>query len=132
MTFEEDKLSIALTTLRETEKKCTAECGWVKSFKTKVLGSQMENVARTLECQIILADTQVCVAILTFLQQEFTGYLKGGWVLRKAWKIYQQTYLQVLNLYKSKIGNLNLPGMYSEDDYLEVLPSATKFYFYLK
>lgn len=111
MSFEEDKLTIALTTLRETERKCTSQNGWVKSFKTKVLGSQLEDVARTLECQIILADTQVCVAILTFLQQEFTGYLKGSWVLRKAWKIYQQTYTQVLNLYKAKIGDLNLPGI---------------------
>lgn len=115
MSFEEEKLTVALNTLRETEKKCTSECGWVKTFKTKVLGTQLEDVAETLECQIILADTQVCVAILTFLQQEFTGYLKGSWVLRKAWKIYQQTYSQILNLYRQKIGKLNLPGTICPD-----------------
>lgn len=57
-----------------------------------------------MEEQIILADSQVCVALLTFLQQDLTSYVRGGWVLRKAWKVYQHTYTQILNLYKKTFG----------------------------
>jgi hypothetical protein len=67
-------------------------------------------VAR-LEEQIILADTQVCVALLTFLQHDISGYVRGGWVLRKAWKVYQHLYNQVLQLYRKTFGQeVEVPG----------------------
>lgn len=65
---------------------------------------QDSDLAEKLEEQIILADSQVCVALLTFLQQDLSSYVKGGWVLRKAWKVYQHTYSQILNLYKKTFG----------------------------
>jgi len=30
--------------------------------------------------------------------------MKGAWVLRKAWKIYQKTYAQIRHLYIKKVG----------------------------
>ncbi|KAK9881285.1 hypothetical protein WA026_015407 [Henosepilachna vigintioctopunctata] len=110
MSFEEDKLTKAISTLKEVEKRCDSR-SWFKYFKKKVFGSADEgpSVTDTLETQIILADSQVCLAILVFLQQDISGYLKAGWVLRKAWKVYQSTYTDILNLYNSQIGPLNLP-----------------------
>lgn len=57
-----------------------------------------------LEQQIIVADCQVLVAILNFLQQDWGSYMKGAWVLRKAWKIYQKTYTQIRHLYIKRVG----------------------------
>ncbi|XP_076270609.1 tetratricopeptide repeat protein 39C-like isoform X2 [Rhynchophorus ferrugineus] len=112
MSFEEEKLAKAISVLKEVEKRCTNQNGWLKSISQKVFGGSNDNtqtLTEQLETQIILADSQVCLAILTFLQQDISGYFKGGWVLRKAWKVYQKVYKEILTLYKEKIGELQLP-----------------------
>ncbi|KAJ9581243.1 hypothetical protein L9F63_023569 [Diploptera punctata] len=113
MTFEEEKLQESLQTLRDMEKRCAQDIGWLKAVKNKVFGtdnSSEQAHAEKLEEQIILADSQVCVALLTFLQQDLTSYVKGGWVLRKAWKVYQHTYSQILHLYRKTFGYQEVPG----------------------
>lgn len=112
MSFEDDKLQVAYAVLHETEKKCGTDSGWIKALKTKVTGRQ--NPLETIETQIILADTQICVGILTFLHQEFSSYIKGAWVLRKAWRIYQDCYKKISEIYKKRIGELDLPGKLNE------------------
>ncbi|XP_050299544.1 tetratricopeptide repeat protein 39C-like isoform X2 [Anthonomus grandis grandis] len=112
MSFEDDKLSKAILRLKEVEKRCSIQAGWIKSLSQKVFGTpstDTQSLAEQLETQIILADSQVCIAILTFLQQDLSGYFKGGWVLRKAWKVYQRTYKEILTLYKGRVGELQLP-----------------------
>lgn len=113
MSFDEDKLDKAISTLREVERRCSSDESWFKTMTNKVFGGAANNNSKTyaeqLETQIILADSQVCIAALTFLQQDFAGYLKGGWVLRKAWKIYQKLYREILELYEEHIGELHLP-----------------------
>ncbi|KAJ8957402.1 hypothetical protein NQ318_004882 [Aromia moschata] len=113
MSFEEDKLSTSISVLKEVEKRCATENGWLRHVTNKVFGSAdpkpQRSLAEQLETQIILADSQVCIAILTFLQQDISGYFKGGWVLRKAWKVYQRVYKEILHLYKEHIGELSLP-----------------------
>lgn len=118
MSYEEEKLFKAISTLKEVEKRCATENGWMRHYAQKIFGSGSEpkkekSLADQLETQIILADSQVCIAILTFLQQDISGYFKGGWVLRKAWKVYQKVYKDVLELYREHIGELHLPGRYS-------------------
>lgn len=73
---------------------------------------QSQSLAHRLEEQIILADCQVGSALLTFLiQRDKSAFVRGGWALRKAWKIYQHTYSQILNLYKRTFGtNQTVPG----------------------
>lgn len=39
MTFEDDKLEEALQTLRDIERRCAQDVGWLKSMKNKVFGS---------------------------------------------------------------------------------------------
>ncbi len=57
-----------------------------------------------LEQLIISADCQVLEAILNFLRQDLGSYMKGGWALRKAWKIYHKTYSQIRAIYINKVG----------------------------
>lgn len=57
-----------------------------------------------LERQIVLADTQVFSAVSLFLQQELTGYVRGCWMLRKAWRVYQHAYTQISQLYRRTFG----------------------------
>ncbi|XP_023310382.1 tetratricopeptide repeat protein 39C-like [Anoplophora glabripennis] len=111
MSFEEDKLNLAISTLKDVEKRCVAETGWLRQMIPRVFGRSEppKPLAEQLETQIILADSQVCIGILTFLQQDFSGYFKAGWVLRKAWKVYQKVYKEILALYTEHIGELHLP-----------------------
>lgn len=67
---------------------------------------QEEEPGSQLEQQVILADCQVLLAILTFLQQEIGSYVKGGWVLRKAWKVYEHAYSKVKRMYKQTFGEV--------------------------
>jgi hypothetical protein len=53
---------------------------------------------------VIVADCQVLAAIINFLQQDWGSYMRGGWVLRKAWKIYQKAYVQIRKIYMQKVG----------------------------
>ena len=71
-----------------------------------------EKYIENLERQVVLADSQVCIALLTLLQQELTGYMRGGWMLRKAWRSYQHTYNQILQLHRRTFGN-NPSGFHS-------------------
>lgn len=40
--------------------------------------------------------------------------MKGSWLLRKAWKIYQKTYTQLYEMYVKRFGNKSThqPSMY--------------------
>ncbi|XP_058804893.1 tetratricopeptide repeat protein 39C-like [Phymastichus coffea] len=114
MTFEDDKLQQAVQLLRDMERECAGDIGWLRSMKTRVFGEDTSDseYVRKLERQVVLADSQVCAALLTLLQQEITGYVRGGWMLRKAWRVYQHAYNQILQLYRRTFGN-NPSGFHS-------------------
>ncbi|XP_011347579.1 tetratricopeptide repeat protein 39C isoform X4 [Ooceraea biroi] len=106
MTFEDDKLQQAMLLLKDMERECAGDIGWLKSVKSKVFRAEEtdKDYVNKLERQIVLADSQVCSAILTLLQQELTGYMRGGWMLRKAWRVYQHAYTQISQLYRRTFG----------------------------
>ncbi|XP_015189345.1 PREDICTED: tetratricopeptide repeat protein 39C-like isoform X2 [Polistes dominula] len=107
MSFEDDKLQQAMLLLRDMERECANDIGWLKSMKNRVFkAEESSEYIDKLERQIVLADSQVCSAILTLLQQELTGYVRGGWMLRKAWRVYQHTYVQISQLYRRTFGNV--------------------------
>lgn len=61
----------------------------------------------------MLADCQVCLAFLNGLVNDnASSYVKSGWALRKAWRIYQSTYNDILKIYKQTFGVSTLPGQY--------------------
>lgn len=131
MTFEDEKLTLALNTLKETERRCTSHRSWLQTIKSKVFGAESaETVAQYLESQIILADSLVFLSTLTFLQNDISGYFKGGWLLRKSWKLYQHVYTEISKVYKDVFGPLNLPGKNIDLKYifslkLFIIPRAT-------
>lgn len=106
MTFEEDKIQEATLFLKDMERECAGDIGWLKSVRSKVFRAEEtgKDYVNKLERQIILADTQVFSAVSLFLQQELTGYVRGCWILRKAWRVYQHAYNQIFQLYRRTFG----------------------------
>ncbi|XP_059621908.1 tetratricopeptide repeat protein 39C-like [Phlebotomus argentipes] len=102
ISFEMEKIERAQQVLQSVEQRCGGnQNGWFQSVKSIFFGSSdaPKSLALRLETQIILADTQLCSAILTFLTQDLSGYMKGIWLLKKAWNEYQQTHTELVSLY---------------------------------
>ncbi|XP_042605197.1 tetratricopeptide repeat protein 39C [Cyprinus carpio] len=104
MTFEEEKMQMASDDLRTTEKLCESDnAGVIETIRNKIkksMDSQRSGVEMVdgLQRQIIVADCQVYLAVLCFVKQEISAYIKGGWILRKAWKMYNKCYSDISQL----------------------------------
>ncbi|XP_061588326.1 tetratricopeptide repeat protein 39C-like [Cololabis saira] len=104
MTFEDEKMQMAFEDLKATEKLCESEnTGVIEAIKNKIrrnMDSQRSLVTAVdrLQRQIIIADCQVYLAVLSFIKQELSAYIKGGWILRKAWKMYNKCYSDITQL----------------------------------
>uniref|UniRef100_A0A3P9HS84 Tetratricopeptide repeat domain 39C n=1 Tax=Oryzias latipes TaxID=8090 RepID=A0A3P9HS84_ORYLA len=104
MTFEEEKMQMAFQSLKATEKLCeSANIGVIETIKSKIKGNMDAQRSGTaavdrLQRQVIIADCQVYLAVLSFIKQELSGYIKGGWILRKAWKMYNKCYNDITHL----------------------------------
>ncbi|XP_062850490.1 tetratricopeptide repeat protein 39C-like [Trichomycterus rosablanca] len=107
MTFEEEKMQVASEDLRATEKLCECDsAGVIETIKNKIRksveGQRMEAaMIERLQRLIIVADCQVYLAVLSFVRQELSGYIKAGWILRKAWKMYNKCYNDIIRLQES-------------------------------
>uniref|UniRef100_A0A3B3YBL8 Tetratricopeptide repeat domain 39C n=1 Tax=Poecilia mexicana TaxID=48701 RepID=A0A3B3YBL8_9TELE len=107
MTFEEEKMQMACDDLKTTEKLCESDsAGVLETIRNKIkksMDSQMSGVAVVdrLQRQIIVADCQVYLAVLSFVKQELSAYIKGGWILRKAWKMYNKCHSDISQLQES-------------------------------
>ncbi|XP_068557854.1 tetratricopeptide repeat protein 39C-like isoform X1 [Cebidichthys violaceus] len=108
MTFEEEKMQMAFEDLKATERLCESEnTGVIETIKNKLkrsVDSQRSGVAAVdrLQRQIIIADCQVYLAVLSFIKQELSSYIKGGWILRKAWKMYNKCYSDITHLQEGR------------------------------
>ena len=51
-----------------------------------------------IQRHIITGDCLLYQAILTFTAQDVTGMVKGGWLMRKAWKVYEKQYKDINKL----------------------------------
>ncbi|PNI61473.1 TTC39C isoform 5 [Pan troglodytes] len=90
------------------------------SFLVDVRKSAPSMVDR-LQRQIIIADCQVYLAVLSFVKQELSAYIKGGWILRKAWKIYNKCYLDInalQELYQKKLTEESLTSDAANDNHI--------------
>ncbi|KAF4024916.1 hypothetical protein G4228_016884 [Cervus hanglu yarkandensis] len=90
------------------------------SFLVDVRKSTPSMVDR-LQRQIIIADCQVYLAVLSFVKQELSAYIKGGWILRKAWKIYNKCYLDInalQELYQKKLTEEPLTSDAANDNHI--------------
>uniref|UniRef100_A0A667Z975 Tetratricopeptide repeat domain 39C n=1 Tax=Myripristis murdjan TaxID=586833 RepID=A0A667Z975_9TELE len=99
MTFEEEKMQMAFEDLKATERLCESEStGVIETIKNKIKRSVRVAAVDHLQRQIIIADCQVYLAVLSFIKQELSAYIKGGWILRKAWKMYNKCYSDITQL----------------------------------
>uniref|UniRef100_A0A1A7W981 Tetratricopeptide repeat domain 39C n=2 Tax=Iconisemion striatum TaxID=60296 RepID=A0A1A7W981_9TELE len=105
MTFEEEKMQMAFEDLKATERLCESEnAGVIETIKNKIKRSHTDSqrsgsaAVDRLQRQIIIADCQVYLAVLSFIKQELSAYIKGGWILRKAWKMYNKCYNDITHL----------------------------------
>ncbi|XP_076828858.1 tetratricopeptide repeat protein 39C-like isoform X2 [Brachyhypopomus gauderio] len=104
LTFEEEKMQLAYEDLRATEKMCEGNiAGVLESIRSKMRKSVEssrceEAVVEKLQRLIIVADCQVYLAVLAFIKQEISAYIKAGWILRKAWKMYNKCYSDISQL----------------------------------
>ncbi|XP_066538086.1 tetratricopeptide repeat protein 39C-like isoform X2 [Hoplias malabaricus] len=105
MTFEEEKMQVACEDLRATERLCECDSvGVIETIKNKIRKSQVESqrsevaMMERLQRLIIVADCQVYLAVLSFVRQELSAYIKAGWILRKAWKMYNKCYTDISQL----------------------------------
>ncbi|XP_051467752.1 tetratricopeptide repeat protein 39C isoform X2 [Apus apus] len=127
MTFEEEKMQLACDDLKATEKLCESEeAGVIETIKNKIKKnadgrkSTLSMIDR-LQRQIIVADCQVYLAVLSFVKQELSAYIKGGWILRKAWKIYNKCYTDINTLqeiYQKKTTQESLTSDTANDNHI--------------
>lgn len=96
MSFEEEDLDSAYKLLESTEKFCDPSRGFsfVKSSSSARPPSPATQHER-LYRRSIIADCLLFEAILVFLKQGLTSYVKGGYILRKAWKMYDKLNAEV-------------------------------------
>uniref|UniRef100_A0A3B4CHU8 Tetratricopeptide repeat domain 39C n=1 Tax=Pygocentrus nattereri TaxID=42514 RepID=A0A3B4CHU8_PYGNA len=103
MTFEEEKMQVAYEDLRATERLCECDStGVIETIKNKIRKSVslpgLFICVPRLQRLIIVADCQVYLAVLSFVRQELSAYIKAGWILRKAWKMYNKCYNDISQL----------------------------------
>lgn len=75
------------------------------NFKTQSQLNQEDKLQR----EIIMADSILYQSILTFLNQDIRSYVKGGWLLRNAYNIYDKVYKTVVQL-QQKLSDSKVPG----------------------
>lgn len=132
MTYEDDKLDKAMDDIKETDKLCNSyQDGFMKSLKHKILKKDSSesklSVEERLQRRILSADCQLYMAMLIFSRNEVTGFLKGGWLIRKGYKLYEKAYRDIGKVYEARGQKMEeTPEMLVEDAAaaLEVEPES--------
>ena len=76
--------------------------------------------------QIVTGDSLLYQSILIFINQDITSYIKGGWCLRKAWKLYEKTLKEITQIHeraKKREGNPN-PCTTNHSAHIVVVPEG--------
>ena len=114
MTFEDDAMDAAYKSLESTEKFCDTSRKFSELFSSSS-HSQRFTPHQRLYRKSIVADCLLFEAIIVFIRQSLTSYVKGGYLIRKAWKLYEKIYNETeqLCLHPSPISK---PGVVSPTD----------------
>ena len=92
MTFEEDAMDAAYKSLEGTEKFCDTSKKFSELFTSTSNMQKKFTPHQKLYRKSIIADCLLFEAILVFIRQSLTSYVKGGYLIRKAWKMYEKIY----------------------------------------
>lgn len=88
MNFDDESLEAAYNALEGTEKFCDVETSFFSSAERREIVSQLSPHEKLLR-RAIAADCLLLEAVTVFLRQSLTSYIKGGYIIRKAWKQYE-------------------------------------------
>lgn len=114
MTFEEDAMDAAYKSLERTEKFCDTSKKFSDFFSSNTQAQKLTPHQR-LYRKSIIADCLLFEAILVFIRQSLTSYVKGGYLIRKAWKLYEKIFNETEQLC-SQPSPISRPGMTSPTD----------------
>ena len=98
MTFDEEAMDLAYKCLEGTEKFCDQHNRKFSNLFSSSSNSSNSTPAEKISehekiyRRTIIADCILFEAILVFLKQGLTSYVKGGYLMRKAWKMYEKIY----------------------------------------
>ena len=96
MTFDEEAMDFAYKCLEGTEKFCDQHnrkfSNLFSSNSSNSTVTEKISEHEKLYRRTIIADCILFEAILVFLKQGITSYVKGGYLMRKAWKMYEKIY----------------------------------------
>lgn len=115
MAFDEDAMEAAYKCLEGTERFCDLGNKKLSFFSNSSLKAEQLSAHEKLHRRAIIADCILFEAILVFLKQGLTSYVKGGYLLRKAYKMYQKIYQETEKLCKQP-SPISRPGMTSPVD----------------
>ena len=113
MSFDEDAMDHAYKCLEVTENFC--EYKKFFSFNTSSVKPDQLSSHEKLQRKAIIADCILFEAILVFLKQGLTSYVKGGYLIRKAYKMYEKIFQETEQLC-SLASPISQPGMVSPTD----------------
>ena len=94
MSFDDEAMDMAYKCLESTESFCEISSKKFSLFSNSSLKSEPLTAHEKLYRKAIIADCILFEAILVFLKQGLTSYVKGGYLLRKAYKMYQKIFLE--------------------------------------
>jgi len=93
MTFEDEKMEQAMHSLKSTIKMCQVD-SLFEGLITKRPSTKWTTVQR-IERMIIWADCELFLAFLMFLKQSVVDFVKAGYHMRRAWKMYEKCHREI-------------------------------------
>lgn len=93
MTFEEEKMTQAFNSLKGTIKMCQVD-SLFEGVLSKRPSEKWTPVER-IERMIIWADCELFLAFLMFLKQSVVDFVKAGYHMRRAWKMYEKCHREI-------------------------------------
>lgn len=100
MSFDDEAMDVAYKCLEATESFCEASNKKFSLFSNSSLKPEQLSSHEKLYRRAIIADCILFEAILVFLKQGLTSYVKGGYLLRKAYKMYHKLFQETEQLCK--------------------------------
>ncbi len=102
MSFDDEAMDHAYKSLETTESYCEIGSKKMGIFSSSAEKEQQQMLSEhdRLHCRTIVADCILFEALLVFLKQGLTSYVKGGYLLRKAYKMYEKIYEETEQLCK--------------------------------
>ena len=114
MSFDDEAMDFAYKCLETTESYCEVGGKKITIFSSSASKEvqQMLSAHDKLHCKAIIADCILFESVLVFLKQGLTSYVKGGYLLRKAYKIYKKIFDETEQLCKlpSPISKADMPS----------------------